>query len=414
MNETMELFLAVLKAALKQEQLALDRDVPVEQWRALFRLAEIHKLLPLVFETVRAVPALAAEQNLLSALKQKVRRQVIAQTLRTGEFLELNDRLQQAGVRPLVVKGIVCRSLYPQPDHRPSGDEDVLILPSQFETCHQVLTDFGMAAAEPMEQLKEAYEVPYRKEGNPLYIELHKYLFPPRSDAYGDMNRFFEDADRRAVAVQIQGRLIYTLDYTDHLFYLICHALKHFLHSGFGIRQVCDIVLYANAWGSRVDWLRILENCRAIRAEKFAAAIFRIGSNHLVFDPEKAAWPEAWRRIETDEIPMLLDLLAGGLYGDSTMSRKHSSNITLNAMAAQKTGKKAKSGLISSVFPPANKLEGRYPYLKKHRYLLPAAWVSRILTYAKETQNDKDNNASDALKIGGERVALMRTYGILE
>lgn len=32
---------------------------------------------------------------------------------------------------------------------------------------------------------------------------------------------------------------------SDHLFYLICHALKHFYHSGFGIRQVCDILLFA-------------------------------------------------------------------------------------------------------------------------------------------------------------------------
>lgn len=413
MNGTIDIFMEVLRAALKREQPVLEA-VTAQQWGEVFALARIHKVLPLIYETVYALPALAGEQALLAAMKREVRRQVITQAVKTGEFLQLNDRLQQAGVQPLVVKGIVCRSLYPRPDHRPSGDEDVLIPPEQFETCHQVLMDFGMATAEPMEILQETDEVPYRKEGSPLYIELHKHLFPPQSDAYGDMNRFFEHVDQRAVTLQFQEHRILTLDYTDHLFYLICHALKHFLHSGFGIRQVCDIILYANAWGSRVDWLRILENCRAIRAEKFAAAIFRIGSEHLVFDPEKAAWPEAWRAIEVDEMPMLLDLLAGGLYGDSTMSRKHSSNITLDAMAAQKVGKRAKSGLVSSAFPPAKKLEGRYPYLKKHRYLLPVAWITRILTYAKETQSSKDNNASDALKIGGERVTLMRTYGILE
>ena len=230
-----------------------------------------------------------------------------------------------------------------------------------------------MATTEPAQNLESAFELPYRKEGSPLYIELHKQLFAPGSEAYGHMNRFFERVHERAVTMDIQGHRVYTMDPTDHLFYLLCHALKHFLHSGFGIRQVCDISLFANAYGDRVDWLEILENCKAIRAEKFAAAVFRIGSNHLVFDPEKAACPSVWAEIEVDELPMLTDLLSGGLYGDSSMSRKHSSSITLDAVAAQKTGGKTKNAWISSVFPSAAKLEGRYSYLKKHPHLLPVA-----------------------------------------
>ena len=106
MNETMKLFLMILRSALKDQRPELDRDIPTEQWQALFRLADIHKLLPLFYEAVQALPSLDREQALLADMKQKVRCQVIAQTLRTGEFLTLNDRLQEAGVRPLVVKGI--------------------------------------------------------------------------------------------------------------------------------------------------------------------------------------------------------------------------------------------------------------------------------------------------------------------
>ena len=35
-------------------------------------------------------------------------------------------------MQPLVMKGIVCRSLYPKPDLRPSGDEDLLIPEKDF------------------------------------------------------------------------------------------------------------------------------------------------------------------------------------------------------------------------------------------------------------------------------------------
>lgn len=404
MNETNVLFLAILKAALQGRQPELPSQIFPEQWQDLFRLAQIHKVLPLVYEAVYHHPSLAGSALLRSA-KQQVRHQVISQTLRTKEFLELNDRLQAAGANALIVKGIVCRSLYPQPDHRASSDEDVLIPPSQWELCHQTLTRFGMMTTAGA----QTYELPYRKENSPLYIELHQYLFPPEQDAYGDLNRFFGDVHSRAVTLQIQGHTVRTLCPNDHLFYLICHAFKHFLHSGFGIRQVCDIVLYANAYGQAMDWTQIMENCRSIRAERFAGAIFAIGKKHLGFDA-----PACWQETPVDEMPLLLDLLSGGLYGDASMSRKHSSNITLEAVAAQKAGKAARGAFAASVFPAASKLEGRYPYLKKHPYLLPVAWGSRLLRYGAERRNSRQNTAADALKIGSERLELMKFYGILE
>ena len=399
-----DLFLTILRAALLGQP--CDAEPAPEQWPELIRLADIHKVLPMVFEAVfpqlrRADPALAAR------VKAQVRSQVIGQTLRTEEFLALNRQLQEAGINALVVKGIVCRSLYPKPDHRLSADEDVLIPPEQFEKCHRVMTDFGLHTAQP--DLSD-YEIPYRKPGSPLYIELHKHLFPPQSEAYGDLNRFFTAAHDRAVSLELPGGTVRTLEPTEHLFYLICHAFKHFLHSGFGIRQVCDIILFAGR--HPIDWDVLLENCRAIRAHRFAAAIFQIGSNHLTFDPDRAGYPAEWRAMAVDEGPMLDDLLCAGVYGSAQPSRQHSSNITLNAVAAEKQSKR--SGTLSTVFPPARKLTGRYPYLKKHPYLLPAAWCSRLVTYARETKQLRDNRAADALKLGAERIELLKMYGMLK
>ena len=90
-------------------------------------------------------------------------------------------------------------------------------------------------------------------------------------------------------------------------FYLICHAFKHFLHSGFGIRQVCDIILFANAYGDAIDWERVLKQCREIQADLFAAALFGIGEKYLTFDPERAHYTESWREIQVDETDEIID-----------------------------------------------------------------------------------------------------------
>lgn len=38
-----------------------------------------------------------------------------------------------------------------------------------------------------------------------------------------------------------------------------------------------DIVLFANAYGSQIDWMRILKRYREIRADLFTATLFQIG-----------------------------------------------------------------------------------------------------------------------------------------
>ena len=413
MDKCKELFLTAFRCALKGEPMPPMPEVTQAQWQQVINQARIHNLLPMIFEAIYAQPGMQGTE-LAATCRSNVRREVFSQTMRTGEFMKLYRKLRSAGVTPLVVKGLVCRDLYPMPDHRPSGDEDVLIPPEQFETAHDVLLQFGMVPGEPEENFESKYEIPYGKPGSSLYIELHKHLFPPQSGAYGHLNRYFEGVHSRAVEERIQGMPLLSMAPTDHLFYLICHAFKHFLHSGFGIRQVSDINLYATRYGNRIDWQQVMEHCREIKAERFAVAMFRIGENYLVFDPAAACYPEEWRSITVDEGPMLEDLLAAGVYGGSDMSRKHSSNITLTAVENQKQGKNASGGVLKSLFPAAKDLEGRYPYLKKHPGFLPVAWASRIITYSRETASGTGNSAGESIRIGNERVKLMKQYGILD
>lgn len=408
MEPKYELFLQAVKAAVRNEPLSADWTPDGELLLDVLDLAQDHHILPMVFEAVHNHPTVATiDPSITENIRRMTIHSVMGQAVKTVDFLKLSQHLRQNGIRPLVVKGIICRNLYPMPDHRCSGDEDVLCGEAQFRNCHKAMLSFGM---EPGDPSLESYEVPYVKMDSPLYIELHKTLFARNSDVFNDYNRFFEGAFERSVDVEIRGMPVATLCPTDHLFYLIIHAYKHFLHSGFGIRQVCDICLFANAYGKDVDWNYIYEQCRSIRADKFAAALLKIGEKYLVFSPEKAHLPQIWRGIPVDEQPLLEDMLCGGIYGSSDRNRVHSSNMTLNAVANDKKGKKAKKNILRSVFPSAKNLEGRYRYLQRHKYLLPVAWTSRIFSFARE----RDSGASDVLKTGSRRIELLKEYDIID
>lgn len=405
MEKIDQCFLAVLRAALRGEQ--ADPELSREEWIALLNLAHTHKVLPLILDAVHAAPSFQSLGDAaLQQLRRQVRQQVMLQSVRTEEFLALNRALREAGIRPLVVKGLICRELYPKPDYRLSGDEDVLVEPELFARCCEMMTGLGLEGAS---QKPDDYEIPFRKPGSPLYIELHRFLFPPESEAYGHWNEFFLGAFDGAVEMDFRGSRVLTMAPAEHMLYLICHAMKHFLHSGFGIRQVCDMVLFARRNASAVDWDRVIAGCETIRGVKFAAAVFRIGEKHL-----EIPMPEAFRSVAVEEGAMLEDLLRGGLYGDSTLSRKHSSSITLDAAAAQKQGTRPRGALRTSLFPSAEALAGKYPYLREKPWLVPVAWCQRLWRYALETRETEDNSAAEALKIGADRVELMRQYDILD
>lgn len=415
MNNIELRFLEAVKASLRKEQVNWEESMPVSDWLLLFRMAEVHHILPLVYEAVfRSPAARELEDGILAPFQEKTKHYVYTQIMKTNEFCLLSHYLEKTGMRPLVVKGLMCRNLYPEPDYRLSSDEDLLIPEHEFAKYHELFLAYGLELAEPEKDIWNTHEVSYVKRGRHLYIELHKHLFPPDSEAYGNLNAFFEDAHEHAIMEVNNGQPIRSLGYTDHMFYLICHAFKHFLHSGFGIRQVCDIVMFANHYKDKIDWSRIYEQCSAISAEYFTVALFAIADNYLGFDRASFELSSEWDAIDIDETDLLKDLLSSGIYGSADGSRVHSSNITLNAIIADKKGKGEQMAVLKTAFPSAKNLEHRYEYLKKYPALLPVAWVDRIYHYSVESANSSRNTADESIRIGNQRVELLKKYRIMK
>lgn len=391
-------FLHIAKAAVSGGELPTE----AVDWPAIFTLANQQKLLPILFEAARKTPAAGENAPLFAAIKQQVIGQVLNQTVRSAEFADLYRSLRAAGLHPVVVKGQLCSRLYPLRDQRISADDDLFIPESEFFACHEALLANGLTTDTPADELPTTDEVSYTKKDSPLYIELHRHLFDSAQDAHDELNHFFVDI----APVEVDGFL--TMPSHEHLLYLILHAYKHFVYSGIGLRQFCDIGLWARAYHDRIDWQRLHDQCAGVHAATFAAAAFRIARTYLGIDFDL---PGLWDG-DVDVEPLLHDALCGGVYGSNSYTRLHSSTVTLNAVKASRTG--GKSSVLRTVFPKRAYLERRYPYLKKRPYLLPVAWVQRIAHYAGEKQSGADNSASGSIKLGKERIELMKLYGIID
>lgn len=376
-------------------------------WQALFVLATQQMALPMVYGTTRALPGFQAQPE---EFRQEVRRQTMGQTAaqirRTQAFAAVYQELLIQGIRPVVVKGLVCRELYPTPEQRISGDEDLLLDPESFCCCVELLKQRGMELVSGGEMPEGDAALLDRKTG--LYLELHPDRTTKQDVGNGGLERFFERAADRAIPLQCAGITVYTLPHTQHMLYLILHAFKHFLHSGFGVRQLCDMVQYANRYGKCIDWAEVARCCAQCRAQKFAAALLALGEQWLGLEPDRAGHPERALQCEKDAADLLQDLLESGAYGDSSMSRRHSGTLTLE------TVRNEKRGLMRTLFPPISAMRRKYPWLEQRPYLLWAAWGLRGAGYLREIRGKgKENGIGESLTIARQREKLLKKYGVL-
>ena len=138
MKKLNEIFITILNSALRSvpiEENADMQSLTFAQWQELINMAQSHKVLPMFYDVVCHLPAFQEQDAVLkSSLRRTILQQLSLQTIRTTEFLRLNKAWQEQGIRPIVVKGLVCRYIYPKLDLRLSSDEDVLVAPEQYES----------------------------------------------------------------------------------------------------------------------------------------------------------------------------------------------------------------------------------------------------------------------------------------
>lgn len=377
--------------------------------------AREQKVLPLIFDTAEDSGLFRSlDRRELKELKREALQEVTRQLTQTTEFLVLLEKLQGEGLDPILVKGMACRTLYPIPCLRSSVDEDILVPDDSFSEYPERLTRHGMNLDIPYQEADREDEISFHKKDSPLYIEIHKRLFPSDADAFNRFNTFFEKAGDRTDRMQVQGLQVRILEPTDHFLYLILHAFKHFVYSGFGIRMVCDIAVYGHSYHSRINWQYIRDRLESVQAFDFTRAVCRIIDRYIFPDAAFLKDITEWSLEEIDEIPMLEDIMQGGLHGNTSIARLHSGNITVHAVNYDQRGKGTGNSLLHTIFLPAKSLESRYVYLKKAPFLLPFAWGQRIVRFISEAGRGSNKNAvSDSLRLGNDRVQLLRHYHII-
>lgn len=405
-------FLDLLKSSLNND-IYEGGDIDSQDLKQIYNLAQMHHVVPMIYGVLHNEEFFKnADENFKMMFKQVAFRLVVSQIQRSNRFLELYKILKEKNIEAIVFKGIIFRNMYNNPDDRMSSDEDILVKKEDYEKLKDILCGEGLEFIE-----KEGNECAYLCRNTGLCIEVSTSLFSHESKAYGHLNRLFDDIFEKSITINIDGVDIKTLSHEQHLIYIVFHNMKHFLHGGFGIRQVADFSKYIETYGQFIDWEKFWSDLKILNYDTFALNLIDISLKYLGFDYTKAIYPKGVRDfniiinskdyyINSDDL--ISDILSAGVFGGSTKERKHTALMTLNAVEDQKNGNRFKA-----IFPSVDYLKGNYTYLQKHPILLPIAWTQRIFSYIKRNKNNTTSYIN-TMELGKQRIELLKEYKIIK
>lgn len=409
MKKTNLEFLSLLKSSLKNEKYDGEK-IDFEDLVYIYKMSEIHHVVPMIYNAAYNEDFFKeCDANFQAMFKSSAFRYIFSQIQRTNHFLEVYKKLSEKNIKILVFKGIIFRNMYNNPDDRISSDEDILIKKEDYEKVKEFFLSEGF------EFIDKGEECAYFSKSTGLCIEVSTSLFSHESKAYGHLNKLFEDVFEKSIKINIDKIDILTLSHEQHLIYIVFHNMKHFLTGGFGIRQVADFSKYIETYGEYINWEKFWSDLKDLNYDTFALNLIEISLKYLGFNNDKITYPD--NITSFDELKnsqkyyinsesLINDILDAGVFGASTMDRKHTALMTLDAVEDKK-----KSNRLKAVFPNVNYLKDNYTYLQKYPTLLPVAWGQRILSYLKK---NKTSSYINTMELGKQRIELLKEYKIIK
>lgn len=409
MKKTNLEFLSLLKSSLKNEKYDGEK-IDFEDLLYIYKMSEIHHVVPMIYNAAYNEDfSKECDANFQAMFKSSAFRYIFSQIQRTNHFLEVYKKLSEKNIKILVFKGIIFRNMYNNPDDRISSDEDILIKKEDYEKVKEFFLSEGF------EFIDKGEECAYFSKSTGLCIEVSTSLFSHESKAYGHLNKLFEDVFEKSIKINIDKIDILTLSHEQHLIYIVFHNMKHFLTGGFGIRQVADFSKYIETYGEYINWEKFWSDLKDLNYDTFALNLIEISLKYLGFNDDKITYPD--NITSFDELKnsqkyyinsesLINDILDAGVFGASTMDRKHTALMTLDAVEDKK-----KSNRLKAVFPNVNYLKDNYTYLQKYPILLPVAWGKRILSYLKK---NKTSSYINTMELGKQRIELLKEYKIIK
>lgn len=354
---------AVIRVCARREAQA-DFDQRVVQllragidWALLIRLAKAHQILPLVYRSLRRLPADIVPPEVIAEFQKygdATLRNNLSMLTKLFQVLEL---LAEAGIPCIPYKGPSLAALAYSGNFglRPFGDLDIFVPPSAYEKTRDVFRAHGYSEAADL-----GWESSMVDPIDRIPVDIHRAItsarFPVRLD--------FARLHHRLVGVPIGGREIRTVSPEDMLIILSIQLAKDSLGITPPLRlsKVCDIAELLRSHPD-LNWRQIVCESQRLGCEH----ILLFG---LLFSRELVGAPEATAQLRK---------MPHAIYEELAL---HVENKLVNQMAPDYRGYLSNNQFQAKI--RERRRDKLYPYLRDFTMMFRPSHLDRDFVHLPE------------------------------
>lgn len=256
-----ELFYKLVRAGLWADTSVHDsrftvHDFEQVDWDEVFQLAEEQSVIGVVLSGIEHSNVKPPQELLLQWIGEV---QILEQQNKAmnGFIAELIEKLQNADIYALLVKGQGIAQCYERPLWRACGDVDLLLSADNYEKAKAFLT--------PLADYVDPEEINMKHLGMTMgvwIVELHGTMHTEISPKVNQGVDEAQDACFKSGGVRSwnnSGTNILLPSPDNDVILVFTHILEHFFVEGVGLRQVCDWCRLLWTYRSELD-LQLLES----------------------------------------------------------------------------------------------------------------------------------------------------------
>lgn len=375
------IIIEIIKNDLAGNDYTLPADV---DFKKLYTLADVHRVVPLVAEAVLKCPH--APDEVKKRFKAELFKVSVRYEGQLKEKAELSALFSEVGVKHCFLKGDKLSRFYNTPERRFMLDMDIYVDEGGFKKAEDILLGRGYE----LNSFGDDKDVGYIKK--PFYnIELHRELKYDYDKGYD----YYKGAFSRLQSVE--GTCELNMTNEDFYVYILSHTAHHFETAGTGIRNVLDHYYLKTKLKPFCNEAVLEAGLEAVGLTTFAQRLDALadawfGNGEYNHDIE-----------ETSDY-----ILLGGVFGNKV-------NHYMGGILRGDYSDKKTSFILKRLFPPRAKIQDRYPILKKLPLLLPIIWVIRIISavFSKKDYSAEIDNADSVTQAQKEDFArFMQKNGL--
>lgn len=347
MNKNEEYFVSLIYSHLNNTVPAAPDNI---NWEDIYRLSQINNIVGIIASELQKLDKdIRPDSKTLSLFNQQLAYTLIDYEEKEYAIKQIKDLLTENHIDHIFIKGEIIKKYYPVKELRTSADTDIIIRNEDIDKIRDIVNNKNIEITED--------------NGDGITFKLCNQSIEIHRDADCG-NEYFKDIFALCTADGNE----YIIDDYNHLFYILCHIIKHFKYCGAGIKMFMDIDVVIRHIGA-FDYQKALKMSRNIGIETFFTTTMAL-CRKLFNTPINAD-------INADS--SLLELFSSEIISAGSFGFEKRDISSFYAIKSRKNGRQSKLNAFKALlFPTNDYLKMGFDYAKKHPILLPAAWVHRL------------------------------------